>query len=163
MMRLLPRVVSLALVMGSCPTARKMLKLIFQLSKLPMLSTIRASAIELFGLRPLFSLAVKKLTRARRPDLIDCVLSPLLSDPKSPKSKGFATHLISLYSSTGMTDHAVVVFDCIPDLEWPCTDKSFYAIILAYFHNRQYDLVVKTFNRAPELGISPGTVSMQER
>ncbi|CAL9092872.1 unnamed protein product [Musa textilis] len=111
--------------------------------------------------RNLFAFTVQKLARARRPDLVDRVLSPFLSDPRSPKSEGFLVRLISLYSSAGMPDQAAATFDRIPDLIGrPRSDKSLSALLCAYLHNRRFDLVIETFNRAPkELGISPGVIS----
>ncbi|XP_042376333.1 pentatricopeptide repeat-containing protein At1g61870, mitochondrial-like [Zingiber officinale] len=108
--------------------------------------------------RPIFSLTVDKLARAKRPDLVDRLLSPLLSDVKCTQNEGFIIRLISLYSSAGMLDHAEATFNRIPQLLGRSgSDKSLSALLFGYFRNRQFDLVIKTFNHAPkQLGAVPG-------
>ncbi|XP_074565722.1 uncharacterized protein LOC141822189 [Curcuma longa] len=111
--------------------------------------------------RPIFSLTVDKLARANRPDLVDRLLSPLLSDVKCPKREGFFIRLISLYSSAGMMDHAAAAFNRIPQvLGRPGSDKSLSALLFGYFRNRQFDLVIETFNgAAKQLDVVPGISS----
>lgn len=111
--------------------------------------------------RPIFSITVDKLARANRPDLVDRLLSPLLSDVQCPKNEGFIIRLISLYSSAGMLDHAAATFNRIPELLGRSgSDKSLSTLLLGYFRNRQFDLVIKTFNGAQkQLGVVPGIVS----
>ncbi|RWW37546.1 hypothetical protein BHE74_00057323, partial [Ensete ventricosum] len=84
--------------------------------------------------RPLFPLTVLKLARARRPDLVD----RLLSDPKSPESEGFMIRLISRYSAAGMPDHAAAA----PSTAYQTSDKSLSALLSDYFHNRLFDLII---------------------
>ncbi|XP_074565491.1 small ribosomal subunit protein mL103 (rPPR7)-like [Curcuma longa] len=108
--------------------------------------------------RPIFSLTVNKLARANRPDLVDRLLSPILSDGKFPKREGFIILLISLYSSAGMMDHAAAAFNRIPQvLGRSGSDKSLCALLFGYSRNRQFDLVIETFNGAPkQLDVVPG-------
>ncbi|XP_042455502.1 pentatricopeptide repeat-containing protein At3g13150-like [Zingiber officinale] len=110
------------------------------------------------GHRRIFFLTVDKLARANRPDLVDRLLSPLLSDVKCPQSEGFIIRLISLYSSAGMLDHAKATFNRIPHLLGRSgSDKSLSALLFGYYRNRRFDLVIKTFNHAPkQLGVVPG-------
>nr|XP_010933276.1 pentatricopeptide repeat-containing protein At1g61870, mitochondrial [Elaeis guineensis] len=110
--------------------------------------------------RPLFFLAVHKLARAHRPDLVEGLLDPFLSDPAAPRSEGFLARLISLYSAAAMPDHAARTFDRMPGLGVPRSDKSLSALLSAFLHNRCFDRLHDAFDRAPkELGIAPGIVS----
>ncbi|XP_074565652.1 small ribosomal subunit protein mL103 (rPPR7)-like [Curcuma longa] len=104
------------------------------------------------------SLTVDKLARANRPDLVDRLLSAILSDVKCPKREGFIILLISLYSSAGMMDHAAAAFNRIPQvLGRSGSDKSLCALLFGYSRNRQFDLVIETFNGAPkQLDVVPG-------
>lgn len=60
-----------------------------------------------------------------------------------------------------MLDHAAATFNRIPELLGRSgSDKSLSTLLLGYFRNRQFDLVIKTFNGAQkQLGVVPGIVS----
>ncbi|XP_073000795.1 small ribosomal subunit protein mL103 (rPPR7)-like [Typha latifolia] len=108
--------------------------------------------------RPLFSLAVAKLSRLRRPDLVRSLLDPFLSDPNSPKSEGFLTRLISLYSSASLPDAALEAF--LSPSPHPRSDVSLSALLAAFLRSRRFDEVKSIFNRAAdEFKIDPGLVS----
>ncbi|XP_010906102.1 pentatricopeptide repeat-containing protein At2g18520, mitochondrial [Elaeis guineensis] len=110
--------------------------------------------------RPIFSLAVQKLARAGRPDLVERLLDHRLFDPSAPRSEGFLVRLISLYSSASMPDHASRTFDRMPSLGVSRTEKSLSALLSAFLHNRRFDRLRDAFDRAPkEFGIVPGVVS----
>ncbi|KAJ6839430.1 pentatricopeptide repeat-containing protein-like, mitochondrial [Iris pallida] len=105
---------------------------------------------------PLHQLAVARLAQLRRPDLVGRILESLKSDPLAPKSEGFLIRIISLYSSAGMLDHAVKTFDEMPTR----TERSFSALLSAYYHNGRTDLLNEKFLSLPKkLGIAPGVWS----
>ncbi|KAF3327978.1 pentatricopeptide repeat-containing protein [Carex littledalei] len=108
-----------------------------------------------YSCRPLFSLTVRKLSRARRPDLIRRVLDPFLTDPNSPKSEGFLARILSLYSSAGMPDAAKEAF-CHPS-PFKRSDLSLSALLSAYVHSGRYDELKSTFEEAAsKFNITPG-------
>ncbi|XP_078162123.1 small ribosomal subunit protein mL103 (rPPR7)-like [Carex rostrata] len=110
-----------------------------------------------YSSRPLFSLTVRKLSRARRPDLIRRVLDPFITDPNSPKSEGFLARILSLYSSAGLPDAAKEAF-CHPS-PFKRSDLSFSALLSAYMHSGRYGELKSTFEEAAsKFNITPGLV-----
>ncbi|KAH7653350.1 Pentatricopeptide repeat-containing protein [Dioscorea alata] len=101
--------------------------------------------------RPLFHLAVSKLARAHRPDLIDS----LLSSPPTPTSDGFLARIISLYSSARMPSRATEAFNSSAISPGP---KSISALLSAFIDNRfQLDHLQENFNQLTKrLAITPG-------
>jgi len=63
--------------------------------------------------RPLFTLSVHKLSRSKRFDLIDRILSKSITVSPSSQlaSEGFWLRIVMLYSQAGMVDNALQVFD----------------------------------------------------
>lgn len=120
------------------------------------LSAARSPAF--FGDRPLFFLAVGRLSAARRPDLVERLLESSLSDPLAPSaSEGFLVRVLTLYSRASMLDHAVRTFSRIAS---PVSDRALCALLSAYFDNRRTDLLREAFDRVPaELTIAPGVAS----
>ncbi|KAJ4803364.1 Pentatricopeptide repeat-containing protein [Rhynchospora pubera] len=108
--------------------------------------------------RPLFSLTVRKLSHARRPDLIRRILDPFLTDPNSPKVEGFLARILTLYSSAGLLDAAKEAF--LRPSPFTKSDLSLSALLSGYLHNGRYDELKSTFEEAAsKFNISPGTVS----
>ncbi|KAJ0974340.1 hypothetical protein J5N97_016305 [Dioscorea zingiberensis] len=103
--------------------------------------------------RPLFHLAVSKLARAHRPDLVDRLLS--LLPPPVPISDGFLARTISLYSSAHMPSRAAEVFHSSTITP---ADKSLSALLSAFIDNRfELDRVQEKFNQlTKDHGVSPG-------
>ncbi|KAJ6835231.1 pentatricopeptide repeat-containing protein-like, mitochondrial [Iris pallida] len=120
-----------------------------------------------YGDRAIYKLSISKLARSHRHDLIERLLEPHLAGSSStsdanpnPKSEGFHIRIITLYSEAGMIDHAVRAFRRIPDSGLRYTERSLCAILTAFRKNRKHDLLLKTFQSAPEdLQISPGITS----
>ncbi|KAJ4776402.1 Pentatricopeptide repeat-containing protein [Rhynchospora pubera] len=107
------------------------------------------------GDRQIYSYTIRRLASSRRTDLIESLLSSSLSSFPSP-SEGFLIRIISLYSQSGMVAHAVRTFNQIKSV----TDRSFSALLSAYFDNKMFDQLHKAFNTLPiELGFSPGIAS----
>ncbi|KAJ3691432.1 hypothetical protein LUZ61_020596 [Rhynchospora tenuis] len=107
------------------------------------------------GDRQIYSSTIRRLASSRRTDLIESLLSSSLSYFPSP-SEGFLIRIITLYSQSGMVDHAVRTFNQIKSV----TDRSFSALLSAYFDNKMFDQLHKAFNTLPmELGFSPGIAS----
>ncbi|KAH7692154.1 Cobalamin (vitamin B12)-binding module cap domain-containing protein [Dioscorea alata] len=110
-----------------------------------------------YGDRLIYSIAVRKLWRSRRPDLIRRVLDHQLSHPSTPKSEAFFVRSLLLFSETGLLDDAVATFHRIPS---PRTDRSFSALLSAFLDNQQVQRLRESFISIPkELGVSPGVSS----
>jgi pentatricopeptide repeat protein len=111
-----------------------------------------------YACRPLFFLTVRKLSRARRPDLIRRVLDSFLTDPNSPKSELFLARILSLYSSAGLPDAAKEAF-CHPS-PFKRSELSLSALLSAYVHNGRYDELKSTFEEAAsKFNVTPDLVS----
>jgi pentatricopeptide repeat protein len=107
------------------------------------------------GDREIYFSTIHRLASSRRNDLIESLLSSSLASIPSP-SEGFLIRIITLYSESGMMDHAVRAFNQIKSV----TDRSFSALLSAYFDNKQFDQLHKAFNTLPvELGFSSGIAS----
>jgi pentatricopeptide repeat protein len=107
------------------------------------------------GDREIYFSTIRRLASSRRNDLIESLLSSSLASFPSP-SEGFLIRILTLYSKSGMMDHAVRTFNQIKSV----IDRSFSALLSAYFDNKQFDQLHKAFNTLPiELGFSPGTAS----
>ncbi|WOL18201.1 hypothetical protein Cni_G26994 [Canna indica] len=113
-----------------------------------------------YGDRTIYRLSVHKLARRRRPDLIERLLEGAKSDPDTPKSEGFLIRLLSLYGDAGMVDHAVRVFEAMPDLGCRRGERSLCALLSAFLKNGHVDRLQDAFGRAiEEFGVTPGIAS----
>ncbi|BAT73437.1 Pentatricopeptide repeat-containing protein [Vigna angularis] len=75
-------------------------------------------------------------------------------------NEDFSVRLISLYGKSGMTKHARMVFDEMPQRKCNRTVLSFNALLDAYLHSRKFNVVEKLFKTLPtQLSIEPDLVS----
>ncbi|CAL0331438.1 unnamed protein product [Lupinus luteus] len=74
--------------------------------------------------------------------------------------EGFNTRLITLYGKSGMHVNARKVFDEMPERNITRTVLSFNALLAAYLHSNEFELVQRLFNELPkDLSIEPDLVS----
>ncbi|OIV94588.1 hypothetical protein TanjilG_31551 [Lupinus angustifolius] len=74
--------------------------------------------------------------------------------------EGFNTRLITLYGKSGMHVNARKVFDEMPERNCTRTVLSFNALLAAYLHSNEFELVQRVFNELPkDLSIEPDLVS----
>ncbi|KAK1416355.1 hypothetical protein QVD17_32146 [Tagetes erecta] len=114
--------------------------------------------------RPLFTLSVHKLSRSKRFDLIDRILSKSITVSPSSQlaSEGFWLRIVMLYSQAGMVDNALQVFDeMLQRKNCKATEKSLCGVLSVMLDNKIYD---EKFNQTYEafvkkLGVSPGIKS----
>ncbi|GAB2275234.1 hypothetical protein Dimus_009994 [Dionaea muscipula] len=112
--------------------------------------------------RPIYSLVVRRLSRANRSDLVERILEHQKSSPAaSPLSEGFYIRLITLYSDAGMVDQALRTFnDLISKSEKIQTEKSLCAILTAFLNNKFFDQFHDSFAAFPaKMSISAGVKS----
>ncbi|MFS8001111.1 putative tetratricopeptide-like helical domain superfamily [Helianthus anomalus] len=114
--------------------------------------------------RPLFTLTVHKLTRSKRFDLIDRILSKSITDSPAPQlaSEGFWLRIVMLYSQAGMVDNALKVFDeMLQRKTCTLTEKSLCGVLSVMLDNKIYDdkfhQTYETFVK--KTGVSPGVKS----
>ncbi|XP_076897936.1 pentatricopeptide repeat-containing protein At1g11630, mitochondrial-like [Bidens hawaiensis] len=92
--------------------------------------------------KPLFTLSVHKLTRSKRFDLIDRILSKSITDSPHTQlaSEGFWLRIVMLYSQAGMVDNALQVFDVMLERKkCPVTEKSLCGVLTVLLDNKIYD------------------------
>ncbi|OAY63513.1 Pentatricopeptide repeat-containing protein, mitochondrial [Ananas comosus] len=119
-----------------------------------------ASVPRFYAQRPLFSLAVLKLSRARRPDLVRRLLDPLLASPLAPASEGFLARVLSLYSSASLPDAAADAF--LRPSPHPRSDLALSALLSAFLHNRRFRDLRLAFDRAhPPPGVASHNVLLR--
>ncbi|KAI3730421.1 hypothetical protein L1987_61591 [Smallanthus sonchifolius] len=114
--------------------------------------------------RPLFTLSVHKLSRSKRFDLIDRILSKSITDSPAPQlaSEGFWLRIVMLYSQAGMVDNALKVFDeMLQRQKCKITEKSLCGVLSVMLDNKIYDdKFHKTYeNFVKKTGVSPGVKS----
>ncbi|KAD2804508.1 hypothetical protein R6Q59_030036 [Mikania micrantha] len=114
--------------------------------------------------RPLFTLSVHKLSRSKRLDLIDRILSKSITDSPAIQlaSEGFWLRIVMLYSQAGMVDNALQVFDVMLQKQsCKLTEKSLCGVLSVMLDNKIYD---DKFHQTYEAfvkktGVSPGVKS----
>ncbi|KAJ0662710.1 putative tetratricopeptide-like helical domain superfamily [Helianthus annuus] len=114
--------------------------------------------------KPLFTLSVHKLTRSKRFDLIDRILSKSITDSPALQlaSEGFWLRIVMLYSQAGMVDNALKVFDeMLQRKTCTLTEKSLCGVLSVMLDNKIYDdkfhQTYETFVK--KTGVSPGVKS----
>ncbi|KAK6917404.1 Pentatricopeptide repeat [Dillenia turbinata] len=79
---------------------------------------------------------------------------------KDISKEGFTVRLISLYGKSGMFEHAVKVFDEMPDLKCERSIKSFNALLGACADSKKYDKIDEYFRGlSSKLSIKPDLIS----
>ncbi|XP_023736878.1 pentatricopeptide repeat-containing protein At1g61870, mitochondrial [Lactuca sativa] len=114
--------------------------------------------------RPLFTLSVHKLSRSKRFDLIDRILTNSITSSPPPQlaSEGYWLRIAMLYSQVGMVDNALQLFDkMLQQQNCTLTEKSLCGILSVMIDNKIYDdKLQQTFEAfVTKTGISPGVKS----
>ncbi|GMG98892.1 hypothetical protein Nepgr_000732 [Nepenthes gracilis] len=112
--------------------------------------------------RLVYHLVVRKLSRAKRYDLVERILEHQKTAPAVlPLSEGFFIRLIMLYSNAGMIDNALRTFDdLINSKEFHASEKSLCAILSALLNNKNLDKFHEVFTGVPaKTAIFPGVKS----
>ncbi|KAK9063852.1 hypothetical protein SSX86_017724 [Deinandra increscens subsp. villosa] len=114
--------------------------------------------------RPLFTLSVHKLSRSKRLDLIDRILTKSINDSPANHlaSEGFWLRIVMLYSQAGMMENALQVFDVMLQRQkCKLTEKSLCGVLSVMLDNKIYDdKFHQTFEEfVKKTGISPGVKS----
>ncbi|CAJ2678358.1 pentatricopeptide repeat-containing protein At1g55890, mitochondrial [Trifolium pratense] len=75
-------------------------------------------------------------------------------------NEGFSARLISLYGKSNMHRHAQKLFDEMPQRNCNRSVLSVNALLAAYLHSKQYDVVERLFKELPDkLSVKPDLVS----
>ncbi|XP_020597219.1 pentatricopeptide repeat-containing protein At1g11630, mitochondrial-like [Phalaenopsis equestris] len=126
-------------------------------SRLAELFKSAATTPLFYGDRVIYKIAIQKLVRSRRPDLIELLLEQQVTDPSTPKSEGFLMRIISLYGRASMPDHAASTFDRI---NLRRSERSLCALLNAFRACGQHARVLETFQKAELVhGVAPGIAS----
>ncbi|KAL0441888.1 UNVERIFIED_CONTAM: Pentatricopeptide repeat-containing protein, mitochondrial [Sesamum radiatum] len=76
------------------------------------------------------------------------------------KDEHFTARLICLYGKAKMLDHALQLFDEMPELNCPRTVLSFNALMAACFPSKSFNKVIELFQELPgKLSIKPNVIS----
>ncbi|XP_024638684.1 pentatricopeptide repeat-containing protein At1g55890, mitochondrial [Medicago truncatula] len=75
-------------------------------------------------------------------------------------NEGFSARLITLYGKSNMHRHAQKLFDEMPQRNCERSVLSLNALLAAYLHSKQYDVVERLFKKLPvQLSVKPDLVS----
>ncbi|KAL2475499.1 Pentatricopeptide repeat-containing protein [Abeliophyllum distichum] len=103
--------------------------------------------------------AVRRLAAAGRFSSIHDILNHQ-KQYRDITDERFTVRLLWLYGKSQMSDHALDLFEEMPQLNCPRTVLSFNALMAACVHSKQFDKTVKLFHEIPEkLSIQPDIVS----
>ncbi|KAK4436831.1 Pentatricopeptide repeat-containing protein, mitochondrial [Sesamum alatum] len=76
------------------------------------------------------------------------------------KDEHFTARLICLYGQAKMLDHALQLFDQMPELNCPRTVLSFNALMAACFPSKSFSKVIEIFQELPgKLSVKPNVIS----
>ncbi|XP_021719458.1 pentatricopeptide repeat-containing protein At1g55890, mitochondrial-like [Chenopodium quinoa] len=107
----------------------------------------------------IYDFTIARLANAKRYNLIEDILDTH-KHFQDISREGYALRLVSLYAKAGMFDHALKLFDELPELGCPRTVKSFNALLKAAVESKRFDEVFTLFQEVPaDLGISCDVVS----
>ncbi|KVI05243.1 pentatricopeptide repeat-containing protein At1g61870, mitochondrial-like [Cynara cardunculus var. scolymus] len=116
--------------------------------------------------RPLFTLSVHKLSRSKRFDLVDRILTNSITTSPAPQlsSEGFWLRIAMLYSQAGMVDNALQAFDkMLQQQNFTVTEKSLCGVLSVMLDNKIYhdnDKFQQTFEAfVKKTSVSPGVKS----
>ncbi|CAI9783876.1 unnamed protein product [Fraxinus pennsylvanica] len=103
--------------------------------------------------------AVRRLAAAGRLSSIHDILNHQ-KQYEDISNERFTVRLLWLYGKSQMFDHALDLFEEMPQLNCQRTVLSFNALLAACVHSKQFDKTVKIFHEIPEkLAIQPDIVS----
>lgn len=103
--------------------------------------------------------AVRRLAAAGRLSSIHDILNHQ-KQYEDISNERFTVRLLWLYGKSQMSDHALDLFEEMPQLNCQRTVLSFNALLAACVHSKQFDKTVKLFREIPEkLAIQPDVVS----
>ncbi|KAF9610137.1 hypothetical protein IFM89_020269 [Coptis chinensis] len=141
------------------PTSVK--SLVNKLSKQKNLTTLvenfkKCSEIRRFRSRHLvYEKTIGRLALAKQHSLVEQVLEHQKKFDDITK-EGFAMRLISLYGKAGMFDHALKLFDELPELKCVRTVKTYNALLNASVASKKFDETEKLFRELSlKLSVEP--------
>lgn len=106
-----------------------------------------------------YQATVRRLARAGRFSQIEDILQHQKQYPDI-KNEHFAARLIHLYGYAKMLDHALQLFDEMPQLNCPRTVHSFNTLLSACFPSRNFEKAIELFrDLPPKLSIQPNVIS----
>ncbi|KAI9121152.1 hypothetical protein K1719_008185 [Acacia pycnantha] len=120
----------------------------------------KASELDRFRTKDgVYELTVRRLASAKHLNLVE----EILEDQKKYKDfskEGFSARLIRLYGISGLFENAHKLFDGMPERNCLRTVLSFNALLSAYLHSKNFDMVDRLFKELPaKLSIEPNLVS----
>lgn len=112
-----------------------------------------------FRSRPRVLEAVRELSSAGHAYLIEEILREQ-KQRLGPGNEQLATYLIGLYGVAGLFDHALKLFDEMPDLNCPPTIRSLNSLLQACVNSKRFDEVEELFQNLPvKLSLKPDIVT----
>ncbi|XP_075523180.1 small ribosomal subunit protein mL103 (rPPR7)-like [Primulina tabacum] len=106
-----------------------------------------------------YKITVNRLARVHRFSSIHDILNHQKQYPDIT-DEHFAARLISLYGESRMFDHALQLFDEMPDLNCPRSVLSFNALLAACIASKEFDKFSELFREIPrKLSIEPDIIS----
>nr|GMC78728.1 pentatricopeptide repeat-containing protein At3g13150-like [Ipomoea batatas] len=106
-----------------------------------------------------YETAVRRLAAAQKFSDIEAIIDHQKRYPDITR-EGFVIRLISLYGQAGMPEHALKLFDEMPELNCKRTIFSFNALLTAYVNAKKFDKIGELFKELSEkLSIQPDVVS----
>ncbi|KAL0291411.1 UNVERIFIED_CONTAM: Pentatricopeptide repeat-containing protein, mitochondrial [Sesamum radiatum] len=111
------------------------------------------------GQRIVYKTTVRRLAKGGHFSYIHEILNHQKLYPDI-KDENFIARLICLYGQAKMLDHALQLFDQMPELNCPRTVLSFNALMAACFPSKSFNKVVELFQELPgKLSVKPNVIS----
>lgn len=119
-----------------------------------------ASDVERFRTKTgIYEDTVRRLARAKRFRWVRDILEHQ-KKYSDITNEGFSARIITLYGKSGMPRYAQKMFDEMPQKNCNRTVFSLNALLAAYLHSKQYDVVERLFKELPtQLSLEPNLVS----
>ncbi|KAL8107832.1 uncharacterized protein LOC141670437 [Apium graveolens] len=147
---------------ATTPKPNKPTKRISEIAKLRLLAKNfkKSSKNPSFRFRiPYYESTVFRLAAAKQFPLIQDILEHQ-KQFEDITNERFAVRIVSLYGKAGMFDHALKLFDEMPELKCERTVLSFNAILSVCINCKKFDKLEALFRDLPEkLGVKPDRVS----
>lgn len=116
-------------------------------------------SIELRWQLPEHRESIRRLIRAGKFSRIDEIVQLQKQYPEI-KDERFAARLITIYGKAKMLDHALKLFNEMPELDCPRTAVSFNALLAACFPSQNFDKLIELFRELPaKISVEPDVIS----
>lgn len=111
------------------------------------------------GKHVIYKTTVSRLARAGHSNYVHDILDHQKQFPDI-QNENFTARLIRLYGDAKMVDHALHLFDEMPDLKCPRTVISFNALLSACLNSKNFSKVIEVFQQFPaKVSIKPNVIS----